>query len=185
MLLAVLTSRSRRRTTRAQIVASLAIALWAFRLSGFLLFRILKTGSDRRFDDMRGKVRPVPGLLGLSDALGVDRVAARDGSETRIKSRGTLRRGSASADIVGGSVGGASWSSRWRTCRSIVPVQQGAIKGEPVIRLFRWSRHPNYFGESRSVRHLTLCISPSAYGDVPIDTGAYAAQYASIVGPSF
>ena len=38
-----------------QIVASLFIILWALRLSGFLLFRILKTGKDDRFDDKRDK----------------------------------------------------------------------------------------------------------------------------------
>ncbi len=36
-----------------QIVASLFIMIWGLRLSGFLLFRILKTGKDDRFDDKR------------------------------------------------------------------------------------------------------------------------------------
>lgn len=35
------------------IVASLFVISWGIRLSGFLLFRILKTGKDDRFDDMR------------------------------------------------------------------------------------------------------------------------------------
>ena len=29
--------------------------IWASRLAGFLLFRVLKTGSDTRFDEMRSK----------------------------------------------------------------------------------------------------------------------------------
>jgi len=38
-----------------QIVDSIFIVLWGARLSGFLLFRILKTGKDDRFDDKRDK----------------------------------------------------------------------------------------------------------------------------------
>lgn len=35
------------------IVASVLVMIWAARLAGFLLFRVLKTGSDTRFDDIR------------------------------------------------------------------------------------------------------------------------------------
>jgi len=35
------------------IVVSLFVMAWGVRLSGFLLFRILNTGKDDRFDDMR------------------------------------------------------------------------------------------------------------------------------------
>ena len=36
--------------------------IWAVRLSGFLLFRILKTGKDDRFDDKRDKFFPFLGF---------------------------------------------------------------------------------------------------------------------------
>ena len=35
------------------IVASILVMVWALRLSGFLLFRIIKSGTDTRFDDKR------------------------------------------------------------------------------------------------------------------------------------
>ena len=55
ILLAIITlSCSGERDNARQIVCSLFIMLWAARLSGFLLFRILKTGKDDRFDDKRG-----------------------------------------------------------------------------------------------------------------------------------
>ena len=56
ILLAILTlSFSDNRGDARNIVASLFIMLWAARLSGFLLFRILKSGKDDRFDDKRDK----------------------------------------------------------------------------------------------------------------------------------
>ncbi|KAF1737400.1 hypothetical protein CRV24_003018 [Beauveria bassiana] len=38
-----------------QLVVSLFMIAWSVRLAGFLFFRILKTGKDERFNDMRGK----------------------------------------------------------------------------------------------------------------------------------
>ena len=50
-------------TTHArQIVTSIFIMLWGARLSAFLLFRILKTGKDDRFDDKRDKFFPFLGF---------------------------------------------------------------------------------------------------------------------------
>ncbi|KAH8899289.1 DUF1295-domain-containing protein [Thozetella sp. PMI_491] len=45
-----------------QVVASLFLIAWALRLSGFLLFRVLKTGKDDRFDDKRDKFFPFLGF---------------------------------------------------------------------------------------------------------------------------
>jgi steroid 5-alpha reductase family enzyme len=56
ILLAILTlSFSENRGEARNIIVSIFIILWAARLSGFLLFRILKTGKDDRFDDKRDK----------------------------------------------------------------------------------------------------------------------------------
>jgi len=62
MLLAVLTLALSSTHNARQIVASLAIALWAFRLSGFLLFRILKTGQRQALRRHARQVRPFLGF---------------------------------------------------------------------------------------------------------------------------
>lgn len=56
VLLAILTlSFSENRDDARNVVASVFIMAWAARLSGFLLFRIIRTGKDDRFDDKRDK----------------------------------------------------------------------------------------------------------------------------------
>jgi steroid 5-alpha reductase family enzyme len=56
ILLAILTlSFSENRGEARNVLVSIFIILWAARLSGFLLFRILKTGKDDRFDDKRDR----------------------------------------------------------------------------------------------------------------------------------
>lgn len=56
IVLAIITlAFSAARDNARNIVVSLFIMVWGARLSGFLLFRILKTGKDDRFDDKRDK----------------------------------------------------------------------------------------------------------------------------------
>lgn len=55
MVLAIITLAFSGHHNARQIVATLFIILWGARLSAFLLFRIIKTGKDDRFDDKRDK----------------------------------------------------------------------------------------------------------------------------------
>ena len=44
-----------------QVVATVFVMVWAARLGGFLFFRVLKTGSDSRFDEVKEKPRKPSG----------------------------------------------------------------------------------------------------------------------------
>ena len=56
VVLSILTlSLSENRSDARNIVVSVFMMVWGARLSGFLLFRIIKTGKDDRFDDKRDK----------------------------------------------------------------------------------------------------------------------------------
>jgi hypothetical protein len=103
VLLAILTlAFSENRGDARNIVASVFIMVWAARLSGFLLFRILKTGKDDRFDDKRvgSRLHLMYNLLirhrtssgrssafGFSRCSGCGRAAYPSRSSTRQKSR--------------------------------------------------------------------------------------------------
>lgn len=71
VFLSILTlSLSENRGDARHIVVSVFMMVWGARLSGFLLFRILKTGKDDRFDDKRDKFWSFLGFWVLLVLLG-------------------------------------------------------------------------------------------------------------------
>ena len=48
-----------------QILATVLVVIWAARLGGFLLFRVLKTGRDSRFDEAKRQPCEYPELISL------------------------------------------------------------------------------------------------------------------------
>ena len=74
---------------------------------------------------------------------------------------------------------------------SVSDLQKYRFRSNPAnkgrtctVGLFSWSRHPNYFGEILvQFSIFMIAVSPSAYGYIPKGSGAYAAQYAAILGP--
>ena len=49
-----------------QILATVLVVVWAARLGGFLIFRVLKTGRDSRFDEAKQQPCEYPDLISLS-----------------------------------------------------------------------------------------------------------------------
>ena len=170
------------------VVATLFIILWGARLSGFLLFRILKTGKDDRFDDKRDKFFPFLGFWVFqmvwvwTVSLPVTIINSPKVQQYRQHNFGT-----------GTDVAGVILFTIGFIMESVSDVQKYRFKANNKdktklcdVGFFAWTRHPNYFGEILvQFGIFTLAVTPSAYGYVPTHSGPYAAQYASILGAFF
>jgi len=150
VLLAVLTlSFSEDRDQARNVVVSLFIMAWAARLSGFLLFRILKTGKDDRFDDKRDKFWSFLGFWIFQmfwvwtcslpvTILNSPKVAesGQPGFGTGCDIAGTI------LFVIGFIMESVSdvQKFRFRTAHG----SDGAVCD---VGFFAWTRHPNYMGE--------------------------------------
>jgi steroid 5-alpha reductase family enzyme len=149
--LAIFTLAMSGTTNARQIVISIFIMLWGARLSGFLLFRILKTGKDDRFDDKRDKFFPFLGFW-VAQMLWVWIVSL---PVTISNSPNVLQWPQPSfgkaTDIIGVIIFVIAF-----LLEAVSDVQKYRFKQSPQgkapgavcnVGFFKWSRHPNYFGE--------------------------------------
>ncbi|KAJ9151875.1 DUF1295-domain-containing protein [Pleurostoma richardsiae] len=184
-LLSALTLALSGQPTARQLVASLLLAAWALRLAGFLFFRILRTGRDARFDGMRDRFFPFLGFWVFQMAW----VWAASLPVTVLNSPAVQRYpqvGFGTARDVAGvvlfavgfAVESVSDAQRWRF------RARGDRSAVCENGLFRYSRHPNYFGDIIAQFSIyMIAVSPAADGSV----GGQAAKalYATILGPIF
>lgn len=188
-LLAILTlalsSTNNHTPSPRQTLASICMIIWSLRLSGFLLFRILKTGKDDRFDDKRDKFFPFLGfwvfqmLWVWTVSLGVTIL-----NSPAVQRYPQPRLGA--SDIIGLVMFLVGF-----VLEAVADVQKYRFRADAAnkgmtctVGLFRWSRHPNYFGEMLVQFGIWLVtVGPTIYGSVARGSGAAAAQVAAIVGP--
>ncbi|KAI9727959.1 MAG: hypothetical protein M1828_005364 [Chrysothrix sp. TS-e1954] len=169
-----------------QIVASLFLILWAARLAGFLLFRILKTGKDDRFDDKRDKFFPFLGFFVFqmlwcwTVSLPVTLINSPNVTQFPQPDFGT-----------GSDIAGVIFFTIGFLMEAISDIQKYRFKANSSdkgavcdVGFFGFSRHPNYAGEILIQFSIyMICVSPAATNDV--HGGARAALYASVVGALF
>jgi steroid 5-alpha reductase family enzyme len=161
--------------------------VWGFRLSAFLLFRILKTGKDDRFDDKRDKFFPFLGfwifqmIWVWTVSLPVTIINSPAVTSFPQPAFGTGR------DIAGTILFGIGF-----LLESVSDVQKYNFRSKPEnkgkvcdVGLFYWSRHPNYFGEIIIQFGIySIAVSPAAYGGY-VTGGPAAALDASVLGAIF
>ena len=155
-----------------QLVASLLVLIWAVRLGGYLLGRILRIKVDHRFDEMRENplrfarfwllqaISVAVIMLPVSYLLGQD----------------------AAPDVGLWAIAGAVVWLLGLVIEAVADAQKSAFKGKKENRerfiesgLWRYSRHPNYFGEMLVWWGLFIFAVPFLHG----------AAFAVVIGPVF
>ncbi|KAL1946257.1 hypothetical protein VTO73DRAFT_15384 [Trametes versicolor] len=185
-ILALLTLLLGQEFSARNIITSVFVMVWASRLAGFLLFRVLKTGSDTRFDDIRSHFFKFLGFwIGQILWVWVVSLPLTVLNSPAVTNRGQPAFGTAS-DILGIII----WVIGW-LIESIADMQKfqykssGAPKDRPIdVGLWGWSRHPPYFGEILCWWGIwTLSIAPSLHGAGSGSTRS--AQLGTLVSPLF
>jgi len=155
-----------------QLIASLMVLLWALRLGGYLFGRILRIKVDHRFDEMRDKPLRFARfwiLQAISVAvimLPVSYLLGRDGAP----------------GFGPWAVAGAAIWLLGLAIETVSDAQKSAFKGMEKNRehfivsgLWKYSRHPNYFGEMLVWWGLFVYAVPFLHG----------AAFAVAIGPAF
>jgi steroid 5-alpha reductase family enzyme len=127
-----------------QLVASLLVLLWALRLGGYLFSRILRIKVDHRFDEMRDKPLRFARFW-LLQAISV--------AVIMLPVSYLLGRDSAPGFGPWAIAGAAIWLLGL-VIEAVSDAQKSAFKRKQENHehfissgLWRYSRHPNYFGE--------------------------------------
>ncbi|KAG5984889.1 hypothetical protein E4U55_002644 [Claviceps digitariae] len=166
-----------------QLVASLFLIVWAVRLSGFLFFRILRTGSDDRFDDKRNNFFSFLGFW-IFQMVWVWTVSL---PVTVLNSPNVTQY--AQHDFgTGRDIAGIVLFAIGFIMESVSDVQKYNFRKNNDKSavcdkgFFSVSRHPNYFGEI-IIQFSIYMIAVSSAADGYVGGQAYKALYATILGP--
>jgi len=155
-------------TQRPQLILAGMVIVWGARLAGYLLFRIMHMGRDERFDGIRERFWAfLMFWLGQGVAVWVIMLPV------------TIWFAAPGAWTPWMSVGGTIWAAGL-VIETIADAQKFAVKrrADGASRwmntgLWKYSRHPNYFGE-------LLCW----WGVFVFVAGTYTgAAWAGIAGP--
>jgi steroid 5-alpha reductase family enzyme len=186
-ILALLTLLLGQNFDARNVIASVLVMVWATRLAGFLLFRVLKMGSDTRFDDIRSHFWKFFGFW-VGQILWVWTVSLPVTilHSPSVNNTGRLPAFGTSRDIAGIVV----WALGW-LIESVADAQKyyykskGTPKNHPFNRgIWAWSRHPPYFGEILCWWGIwMLCIPPATNGSIA--SNAKSALLGSVVSPVF
>ncbi|KAF3793888.1 hypothetical protein EJ110_NYTH08803 [Nymphaea thermarum] len=172
VILAILTLCVRGVWHFRQVVLSLLVVAWGLRLGLFLLMRILNWGEDRRFDDMRNNLGKLA-VFWIFQAVWVWTVSL----PVTIVNASDMNPGVKAQDIIGWIMWVVGFS-----VEATADQQKLQFKNSPGNRgnwcnvgLWKFSRHPNYFGEILLWWGIFVASTPVLEG----------AEWLVVVGPAF
>ncbi|XP_035678777.1 uncharacterized protein LOC118417339 [Branchiostoma floridae] len=174
MVLALMTLLLAQTFSVRQILVTAFVCAWGIRLSGYLLYRIIKIGEDKRFDDKRDNLCAFAGFWTFQ-AIWVFTVSLpvifTNCSYSNVNNYFTVQ------DIVGISMYGLGLLTE-----TFADFQKFNFRDNPANNgkwcdygLWKWSRHPNYFGEILLWWGMFLISTSVIQGG----------QWAGIIGPVF
>ncbi|XP_015957725.1 uncharacterized protein LOC107481889 isoform X1 [Arachis duranensis] len=155
-----------------QIILSFFVVLWGLRLGLFLLFRILKWGEDRRFDEMRNNLGKLA-IFWTFQAVWVWTVSL----PVTVVNASNRNPFIQPQDVIGWIL----WAVGF-ILEGTADHQKLRFKQSPENRrkwcnsgLWKYSRHPNYFGEMLLWWGIFVASTPILKG----------AEWLVIIGPIF
>lgn len=173
VLLAILTLTLSGLYTARQIVMTCCVVAWGVRLGAFLLYRILLWGEDRRFDGKRDNVVSLAVFWSIQ-AVWVWTVS--------LPITITNASSAAAAPIGGLDFFGWGVFACGLLLEAVADQQKLAYKQTPEskgrwtdVGVWKWSRHPNYFGEMLVWWGLYIASTPVLRG----------AEHLAVIGPIF
>ena len=156
----------------SQLLVSALVLVWAARLGTYLFRRILRMKVDHRFDEMRDKPLRFARFW-LLQAITV--------AVVMLPVSYLLDR-DAAPGIGAWAIGGTALWLVGLVVEAVADAQKSAFRAQGANRgrfigdgLWRYSRHPNYFGEILVWWGIFLCAVPFLHG----------AAFAVVIGPVF
>jgi steroid 5-alpha reductase family enzyme len=133
-----------------QILVTVFVIIWGLRLSGYLLYRIIKIGEDKRFDDKRSD--PVRfAIFWVFQAVWVFTVSL---PVMFINAPDSAKFYSDASTFTAMDVVGSILFLIGIVCEAVSDQQKFGFRNDPrnqgkwcQVGLWSVSRHPNYFGE--------------------------------------
>jgi len=154
----------------SQLLAAAFVVIWAARLGGYLLTRILKIGKDDRFDDKRGNFVKFLSFW-ILQALAVWLILMPVSvllSLPNVQALNTVSILGASLWVVGFIIEAISDAQKFSFKNKSENKQRWIQSG-----LWKYSRHPNFFGETMLWWGIFIYVLPNLSG----------ALYLTIIGP--